>query len=98
MKKFHFEAVKRQWEKPTEPKQYLCATAKLDIIAEDEATALEMAKKQFHDDYFSSGTVLGEVKLAGVSELPVDWNYGYCEGRKAGNEDDKAALRKECTK
>ena len=35
MKKYFFEAAKKQWEKPTEPKQYLCATAKVTVIAEN---------------------------------------------------------------
>lgn len=98
MKKYFFEATKRQWEKPTEPKQYLCATAKEIIIAENEEQAFEKAAKKFHEDFNGSGTILGEIRLVDTKELHVDWNYGYDENRQAGTEEVKAALRQDCTR
>ena len=97
MKKYIFEATKKQWEKPTEPKQHLCADAKVTVCAENEAEALELAKKKFVCKYLGTGTILGEIRLVDCIELPVDWNYGYGDDRKEGKCDDKCALRADCT-
>ena len=43
MKKFYFEADKKQWEKPTEPKYMFCATAKVWAVAETEEEARAIA-------------------------------------------------------
>ena len=98
MKKYIFEATKKQWEKPTESKQYLCAAARVAVFAEDEAEALELAKKKFRCKYLATGTILGEIRLVDCKELPVDWNYGYGDERKEGNADDRCALSAECTR
>ena len=98
MKKYFFEATKKQWEKPTEPKQYLCATAKVTVCAENLRKAKVLAADELHKTYPAVGTVIGELRLIGEAELPVDWNYGYGDGRKKGNAKDKKALWAECTK
>ena len=98
MKKYIFEATKKQWEKPTEPKQYLCADARVAVFAEDEAKALELAQKKFRCKFLGTGTILGEIRLADERELPVDWSYGYGDERKAGTAEDKCALKADCTK
>lgn len=76
MKKYLFEATKRQWEKPTEPKQYLCAAAKVTVCAENEAEAKALAEKKLCRAYKGSGTVLGRVRLVEEYDLPVSWDGG----------------------
>ena len=98
MKKYFFEAAKKQWEKPTEPKQYLCATAKVAVCAENLRKAKELAAEELGKTYPAVGTVLGELKLVKEVELPVDWNYGYGEGRGTGSVEDRAVLIRENTK
>ena len=92
MKKFIFEATKRQWEKPTEPKQYLCAAARVAVVAETKAKALKLAKEELRRQYLGSGTVLGEIRFVEAVDLAVDWNYGYGDERGKGTAKDKAAL------
>ena len=58
MKKYFFEAAKKQWEKPTEPKQYLCATAKVTVLAENDEQALELAKAKLREKYLGTNFVL----------------------------------------
>ena len=41
MKKYFFEADRKQWEKPTEPKYLFCAAARTWAIAETEEEARE---------------------------------------------------------
>ena len=98
MKKYFFAARKTQLEKPTEPKQYLAATARVIVFANDEEEAKTLAEAQLRKDYYGTGILLGEAKLTKVCDLPVDWNYGYCDGRKLGTAEDRAALKSECTK
>ena len=98
MKKYIFEATKRQWEKPTEPKQYLCATAKATVIANDEKEAQAKAAAKLREKYLGSGTILGEIRLVDTLELATDWSYGYGDGRKAGTADERAAVKAECTR
>ena len=76
MKKYLFEATKRQWEKPTEPKQYLCAAAQVTVCAENEAEAKALAEKKLCRAYKGSGTVLGQVRLVEEYDLPVSWDGG----------------------
>lgn len=85
MKKFVFEAAKKQWEKPTEPKYVFCCTAKATVIAEDEAKAKALAEEKLKKEYCGSGTILGEVKFVASYDLPVDWSYGYGDQRKSGD-------------
>ena len=98
MKKYYFEAAKKQWEKPTEPKAVFCPPAKVCVLAETEAEALALAKEELRRAYLGTGILLGEVKLAQVFDLAVDWNYGYGDARGAGTSEEKAALARECTK
>ena len=76
MKKYLFEATKRQWEKPTEPKQYLCAAAAVTVCAESAAEAKALAEKKLCEQYKGSGTVLGQVRLAAEYDLAVNWDGG----------------------
>lgn len=76
MKKYLFEATKRQWEKPTEPKQYLCAAAKTAVCAESAEEAKALAEKKLCKQYKGSGTVLGQVRLVGEYDLAVTWDGG----------------------
>jgi hypothetical protein len=92
MKKFTFEANKRQWEKPTEPCQKHVAPARVTVCAETKAQATKLAKEALREKYLGSGTILGELKFVGTTELAVDWNYGYGDKRGKGTAKDKAAL------
>ena len=85
MKKYVYEAVKKQLEKPTEPKYIFCATGKVTVYAENETEAKALAEKKLHEKFDGTGTVLGEAKLLACSELPVDWSYGYGDDRKTGD-------------
>ena len=76
MKKYLFEATKRQWEKPTEPKQYLCAAAAVTVCAENADEAKALAEKKLCRAYKGSGTVLGQVRLVEEYDLPVSWDGG----------------------
>ena len=92
MKKFTFEANKKQWEKPTELSQKYVAPARVSVCAETKAQALKLAKEELRKHYLGSGTILGEVRLVGTADLAVDWNYGYGDKRGKGTAKDKAAL------
>ena len=85
MKKFYFEAAKKQLEKPTEPKYVFCATAKAWAVAETEAEAKALAAAKLQAKYHGAGVVLGEPVLTKSAELPVDWSYGYGDARKSGD-------------
>ena len=98
MKKYFFEARRTQHEKPTEPKQFLCAPARTYVIAENEEEAKKLAAVKFRNEYYATGYLLGELKITNVVDLPVDWQYGYGDDRKAGTEEEKKALRADCTK
>jgi hypothetical protein len=98
MKKYIFEATKKQWEKPTEPKQYLCAAAKATVIAETEEQAYEKAAKQLRERFLGTGTILGAIRLIDTIELPADWNYGYGDERKCGTAEVREAVAKDCTR
>lgn len=84
MRKYIFEAAKKQLEKPTELKYICCTTAKTWVVAEDEAEAAKLACAKLHAKYDGCGVVLGEVKLIADYDLPVDWSYGYGDARKSG--------------
>jgi hypothetical protein len=94
MKKFYFEADKKQWEKPTEPKYMFCATAKVWAVAETEEEARAIALEKLSAKYHGTGTILDDVhlRLTKSADLPVDWNYGYGDERGTGTPEDKAAL------
>ncbi len=85
MKKYYYEAQKKQLEKPTEPNYLYCSTAKCWVIAENEAEAAVLAEQKLHEAYYGSGTVLGKPVLTKSAELPVDWSYGYGDERKSGD-------------
>ena len=84
MKRYVYEADRKQWEKPTEPKYICCATAKAVVIAETEEEAKALAEKKLHDKYYQTGILLGEARKLREDELPVDWSYGYGDERKSG--------------
>ncbi len=98
MKKYFFEASKKQLEKPTEPKYLFCPAASLTVLAEDEKEALEKARKGFRCRFLATGVYLGEIRMTGSRELDADWNYGYGDGRGCGTAEELAALRASCTK
>lgn len=95
MKKYYFEADKKQWEKPTEPKYMFCATAKVVVTAETQAAAKKLAKEKLREKYHGTGVLLGEPRLTKTAELPVDWSYGYGDERRAGNARDRKALARD---
>lgn len=85
MKKFIYEAAKKQLEKPTEPKYIFCSTSKVTVYAETEQEAKALAEAKLHKVNDATGVVITEAKLVGSYDLPVDWSYGYGDERKSGN-------------
>lgn len=85
MKKYYFQAQKKQLEKPTEPSYVYCAPAKCFVLAESEAEAAVLAEKKLREMYHGTGVVLGKAELTKCAELPVDWSYGYGDERKSGD-------------
>lgn len=79
MKKYVFEAPRRQLEKPTEPKYVFCTAARTIVLAETEEEARLLAQRDLDKMYRGSGVALGELRCVSAVELPVDWNYGYGE-------------------
>lgn len=98
MKKYYFEADRKQWEKPDQPSYMFCATAKTWAVAETEEEARAIALKKLSANYYGSGILLDDLQLTKTADLPTDWNYGYGEGRGTGTPEERAALRQECTK
>lgn len=96
MKKYFFEAQKRQLEKPTEPLYVSCAKAVCTVLAENEAEALVLAEQKFRTQYHGTGVVLGRPVVTKTAELPVDWNYGYDDSRRTGSAADREALSGDC--
>jgi hypothetical protein len=84
MKKYVYEASKKQWEKPTEPKYLFCPPAQVTVYADSEEEALVLAQAKLKAEYAGTGFLLGEAKLVAAHELPVDWSYGYGDERKSG--------------
>lgn len=84
MKKYFYEASKKQLEKPTEPKYVFCTTAKVIVYAENQREALKLAKAKLNAHYHGTGTLLSEPRLTKVAELPADWSYGYGKDYKSG--------------
>lgn len=74
MKKYIFEATKRQWEKPTEPKQLFVADAQVAVCAESEDEAMEKAARKLDHKYKGKGTVLGKIRLIKTYDLAETWN------------------------
>ena len=91
MKKYVFEATKKQWEKPTELKQYFVMTASVFVYAETEEEAKKLATEKLAKKYYGSGTILGEARFVRCDDLPVDWSYGYGDECRPG--DDAAIAR-----
>lgn len=85
MKKYYFQAQKKQLEKPTEPSYVYCAPAKCFVLAGNEAEAAVLAEKKLREMYHGTGVVLGKAELTKCAELPVDWSYGYGDERKSGD-------------
>lgn len=100
MKKYYFEADKKQWEKPTEPNYIFCTTAKTWAIADSEEAARAIALEKLAANYAGSGTLLDEpnLRLTKTAELPTDWNYGYGDERGTGTPEEREALTRACTK
>ena len=96
MKKYFFEADKKQWEKPTEPKYLFCAPARVWVAAETEEEARAAALDKLNAKYHGTGTLLDDehLRLTKTAELPADWSYGYGDERGTGSEEDRAALLK----
>lgn len=94
MKKFFFEADKKQWEKPTEPKYVFCAPARVWAIAETEEEARAAALEKLAGKYGCTGTILDDehLRLTKAVDLAEDWNYGYGDARGSGDAGDRAAL------
>lgn len=93
MKKFFYEAAKKQWEKPTEPKYLFCAPARTAVYAETEEEARVMAEEKLRQEYHGTGILLGSVKLMDIESIPVDWSYGYGDERKSGRTADIGDLK-----
>ena len=89
MKKYFYEAQKKQLEKPTEPLYIGCAKARCWVLAENEDAAAVLAAAKLHEKYDGTGVVLGKPVLTKCVELPVDWSYGYGDARRSG---DTAAI------
>lgn len=85
MKKYFYEAQKKQLEKPTEPLYVYCAKARCVVCAENEAEAEVLAAKKLQEKLCGKGVVLGKLVLTKCTELPVDWSYGYGDDRKSGD-------------
>lgn len=84
LKKYIFSAPKIQREKPTEPHYMFCADAQTAVYAASEEEARLLAAEKLTKEFYGTGCLLGEAELAGCYELPVDWSYGYGEGRRSG--------------
>ena len=84
MKRYVFEAARKQLEKPTEPKYVFCPPARTAVYAEDRETALTLAQEKLRTEYTGSGFQLGQVTFVAEYDLPVDWSYGYSDARKSG--------------
>ena len=100
MKKYFFEADRKQWEKPTEPKYLFCASAKTWAVAQTEEEARSIALKTIRNKNHATGMLVDDchLRLTKVSELPTDWNYGYGDSRGTGSAADREALIRENTK
>lgn len=97
MKKYVFEAAKKQLEKPTEPKYVFCPFAQVTVLADSDEEALEKADKKLREEFHATGFLLGETRLLESYDLAVDWNYGYGEEKGTGTPAERAALIAECT-
>ena len=94
MKKYYFEANKKQLEKPTEPLYVFCAPARVWAVAETEEEARAAAAEKLNAKYHGTGALLDDehLRLTKSADLPVDWSYGYGEDRGTGTAEEKAAL------
>ena len=57
MKKYVFEATKKQCEKPTELKQYFVRCAAVTVYAENEDEAKKLAEDKLRREYLGTGTI-----------------------------------------
>lgn len=93
MKKFFYEAQKKQLEKPTEPLYVSCAKAVCSVVADSETEAVVLAERKLREQYAGTGVALGKPALTKAVDLPVDWNYGYGDSRGTGTAADMEALK-----
>ena len=84
MKKYIYEAAKKQLEKPTEPKYMFCHTVQAIVYADSKAKAKKLAEEKLHEMTAGTGVVIGEAQFVACYDLPVDWSYGYGDERKTG--------------
>ncbi len=84
MKRYYFEADRKQWEKPTEPDYLFCTTAKTDVYADNEEEARMLAEVKLHSFYDDSGILLDNIRLVDIFDVPADWSYGYGEEYQSG--------------
>ena len=84
MKKYYYEAQKKQLEKESEPFYICCSKTRCWVIAEDEAEAEKLAYAELRAKNHATGAVFGKLVMTKCVELPVDWSYGYGENRKSG--------------
>lgn len=99
MKKYFFEADKKQLEKPTEPMYVFCAPARVWVLADSEEEARAAALEKFRAEYLGTGTLIGQkLRLTKVADAVTDWSYGYGDECRAGTDEDRAALWQSCTK
>ena len=94
MKKYFFEADKKQWEKPTERKYVFCAPARVWAVAGTEEEARVLALEKLAAKYGCTGTIIDDehLRLIKSVDLAEDWNYGYGDARGTGDACDRAAL------
>ena len=98
MKEYVFEAAKKQLDRTTQPKYVFCPDARITVFAETEEEAAGLAEQELRQKFLGTGFLTGKLRLAQVIDLPLDWNYGYGDGRGIGDAGDRAALRRDCTK
>ena len=93
MRKYIYEADKKQLEKPTEPKYMFCHTAQVTVYAETEAEAKKLAEEKLCKANRGTGIVWSEARLVASYDLPIDWSYGYGDERQSG---DFAGIKNPC--
>lgn len=86
MKRYVFEADKHLHEKTREPKYIFTPHARIAVYAENDDEALEKARAGLDREYHGTGILLGAMRPVKADEVPVDWNYGYGEGRVWGED------------
>lgn len=92
MKKYFFEAQKKQLEKPTESHYVSCAPAKCWVMAASQEEAYAKAEKEFEAMFYGTGVKVGKPVLTKAADPAIDWNYGYGDQRKAGDDAARSEL------